>query len=111
MQIFSSTAIDFENSEDEVKENIRFHKNVIETVKVQPWSMAKKLRALRIAKSYIKKHEGELAQSKQAKDIFATYSNWFRNVSYFGSPSGRHEIRSKAFPGVFPSHRQRWSLD
>lgn len=43
--------------------------------------MAKKLRMLRTAKSYIKKHEGELAQSKQAKDIFATWSNWFRNVS------------------------------
>lgn len=43
--------------------------------------MAKKLRMLRTAKAYIKKHEGELAQSKQARDIFATYSNWFRNVS------------------------------
>ncbi|XP_028968963.1 transmembrane channel-like protein 3 [Galendromus occidentalis] len=73
------TAIDFENSEDEVKENIRYHKNIIESVKTQPWSMAKKLRMLRSAKAYIKKHEGELAQSKQAKDIFASYSNWFRN--------------------------------
>ncbi|XP_022643750.1 transmembrane channel-like protein 3 [Varroa destructor] len=73
------TAIDFENSEDEVKENIRYHKNMIESIKTQPWSMAKKLRMLRTAKAYIKKHEGELAQSKQARDIFATYSNWFRN--------------------------------
>ncbi|OQR73549.1 hypothetical protein BIW11_09658, partial [Tropilaelaps mercedesae] len=52
---------------------------MIESVKTQPWSMAKKLRMLRTAKSYIKKHEGELAQSKQARDIFASYSNWFRN--------------------------------
>lgn len=56
---------------------------MIENVKTQPWSMAKKLRMLRTAKAYIKKHEGELAQSKQARDIFATYSNWFRNVSLF----------------------------
>ena len=88
IQFFFSTAIDFENSEDEVKENIRHQKTIIETIKTQPVSMAKKLRMLRAAKAYIKKHEGELAQSKQAKDIFATYSNWFRNVSDHGIISG-----------------------
>ncbi|XP_042148896.1 transmembrane channel-like protein 3 [Ixodes scapularis] len=50
------------------------NKSIIETAKHQPWPMNKKYKMLKRAKAYVKKHEGELAQSKQAKDIFAKYT-------------------------------------
>lgn len=38
------------------------------------------VQVLRKAKLYIKKHEGELKQSKQAKDIMAKYRSYMEKV-------------------------------
>lgn len=42
--------------------------------------MCLSLQVLRKAKLYIKKHEGELKQSKQAKDIMAKYRSYMEKV-------------------------------
>ncbi|CAN7938954.1 unnamed protein product, partial [Ixodes hexagonus] len=71
---FAIDVDDLDQTDEEVKENVRMNKSIIETAKHQPWPMNKKYKMLKRAKAYVKKHEGELAQSKQAKDIFAKYT-------------------------------------
>ncbi|GFS58876.1 transmembrane channel-like protein 2 [Nephila pilipes] len=77
------TAISIEEEEtpEEVKENMRLNKQIIETIKLQPWRMKKKYKILRKAKTYVRKHEGELAQSKRSKDVFAKYTLLWSRVS------------------------------
>ncbi|XP_054713583.1 LOW QUALITY PROTEIN: transmembrane channel-like protein [Uloborus diversus] len=80
------TAISIEEEEtpEEVKENMRLNKQIIETIKLQPWRMKKKYKILRKAKAYVRKHEGELAQSKRSKDVFAKYTLlWSRGLNRF----------------------------
>ncbi|KPM08324.1 hypothetical protein QR98_0068400 [Sarcoptes scabiei] len=60
-------------TEEEISETIRAHKQIIASMKQQNWPMYRKLKILNRAKHYINKHEGELKQSKQAKDLFAKY--------------------------------------
>ncbi|XP_046920657.2 transmembrane channel-like isoform X2 [Dermatophagoides farinae] len=60
-------------TEEEISETIRAHKQIIATMKHQNWPMYRKLKILNRAKHYIKKHEGELKQSKQAKDLVAKW--------------------------------------
>ncbi|XP_076316361.1 transmembrane channel-like protein 1 [Tachypleus tridentatus] len=71
-------------TDEELLENMRLYKQVIESIKNQPWRMKKKYRTLRRAKAYVNKHEGELAHSKRSKDIVAKYklllSKWFQRV-------------------------------
>ncbi|RWS23418.1 transmembrane channel-like protein 3 [Leptotrombidium deliense] len=57
-------------------ETLRAHKQIIANIKTQCWPMNRKMKILRRAKLYIKKHEGDLKQSKQAKDIVATYRSF-----------------------------------
>ncbi|GAB6023369.1 hypothetical protein CHUAL_008165 [Chamberlinius hualienensis] len=67
-----------ELTEEQMFENIKVHKELIEQVKKQPWKMRKRLKIVRKAKAYVRKHEGELvqrlAQSKNTKDVMARYS-------------------------------------
>ncbi|XP_023232918.1 transmembrane channel-like protein 2-B isoform X1 [Centruroides sculpturatus] len=63
-----------EVTEEEILENIRLHKELIESIRYQPWRMKKKYKSLRQAKTYVKKHEGELMQSKKSGDIFTKYT-------------------------------------
>ena len=44
------------------------------------WRKCVCLQVLRKAKLYIKKHEGELKQSKQTKDIMAKYRSYMEKV-------------------------------
>nr|XP_027204963.1 transmembrane channel-like protein 2 [Dermatophagoides pteronyssinus] len=60
-------------TEEEISETIRAHKQIIATMKHQNWPMYRKLKVLNRAKHYVKKHEGELKQSKQAKDLVAKW--------------------------------------
>ncbi|XP_076358957.1 transmembrane channel-like protein 3 [Tachypleus tridentatus] len=73
---------DADATEEEILENMRLYKYVIESIKNQPWRMKKKYKILRRAKSYVNKHEGELAHSKRSKDILAKYkllmNKWFQ---------------------------------
>ncbi|XP_022249260.1 LOW QUALITY PROTEIN: transmembrane channel-like protein 2 [Limulus polyphemus] len=73
---------DADATEEEILENMRLYKYVIESIKNQPWRMKKKYNILRRAKSYVNKHEGELVHSKRSKDILAKYkvlmNKWFQ---------------------------------
>ncbi|RZF48510.1 hypothetical protein LSTR_LSTR011068 [Laodelphax striatellus] len=62
-------------TEEHIFQNIRLHKEVLSSVKQQPWPMRKKIKLVKQAKKYVKRHEGELqerlAQSKTTKDMLA----------------------------------------
>ncbi len=49
-------------------------------MKEQHIPMSRKLRVLHRSKAFIKRHEGELKQSKQAKDLVAKYSVYMERV-------------------------------
>ena len=73
-----STAISMEETvtQEQIYENLRLHKEVLSSVKQQPWGMRRKLRLVQLAKAYVKRHEGalqeRLAQSKTTRDILAS---------------------------------------
>lgn len=75
-----STAISVEEgvTQEQIYENLRLHKEVLCSVKQQPWGMRRKLRLVQQAKAYVKRHEGELqerlAQSKTTRDILASFN-------------------------------------
>ncbi|XP_074604739.1 transmembrane channel-like isoform X2 [Brevipalpus obovatus] len=72
--------IDDALTEEEIVETLKAHKQIIANIKTQSWPMHRKLRILRRAKMYIKKHEGDLKQSKQAKDIVAKYRTYLEKT-------------------------------
>jgi len=82
-------------------ETLKAYKQIISHIKTQNWPMYWKLKVqdyilyyfildslvfawcvqiLRRAKRYIKRHEGELKQSKQAKNIMAKYGGYLEKV-------------------------------
>ncbi|XP_022253644.1 transmembrane channel-like protein 3 [Limulus polyphemus] len=75
---------DADMTDEEILENMRLYKQVIESIKNQPWRMKTKYKTLRRAKAYVNKHEGELVHSKRSKDIVAKYklllSKWFQRL-------------------------------
>ncbi|GJQ78717.1 hypothetical protein Trydic_g2751 [Trypoxylus dichotomus] len=66
-----------EVTQAQIYENIRLHKEVLSSVKMQPWHMRKKIRLVVQAKNYIKRHEGvlqeRLAQSHSTRDMLARW--------------------------------------
>ncbi|KAJ9584620.1 hypothetical protein L9F63_021038, partial [Diploptera punctata] len=80
--VFTSTdttiSMDEGVTQEQIYENLRLHKEVLSSVKQQPWGMRRKLRLVQQAKSYVKRHEGELqerlAQSKTTRDILASFN-------------------------------------
>lgn len=88
-----STAISFEDdgnnqgsSKDQIVENIRLHKEVLQSVKYQTWSMRRKLRLVRQAKSYVARHEGAL-QERYAQSM-NTGAMWARFKLLLAAVSG-----------------------
>ncbi|XP_025190710.1 transmembrane channel-like protein 3 isoform X2 [Melanaphis sacchari] len=74
------TAINIEDagiSQEQILENIRLHKEVLGSVRQQPWSIRRKMKLVQQAKEYVKKHEGQLqerlAMSKSTRDIMARF--------------------------------------
>ncbi|XP_022160747.1 transmembrane channel-like protein 3 isoform X2 [Myzus persicae] len=74
------TAINIEDagiSQEQIFENIRLHKEVLGSVRQQPWSIRRKMKLVQQAKEYVKKHEGQLqerlAMSKSTRDIMARF--------------------------------------
>ena len=61
--------------DDQGDEHVAFHKEVVSSMRYQPWRVGRKLRILRKAKLYVRQHEGalqqRLAESRTAKDVFA----------------------------------------
>lgn len=56
-------------------QQLALHKEVIQNMRYQPWSLGRKLRILRKAKQFVREHEGalqlRLAESRAARDVFA----------------------------------------
>lgn len=86
-----STAISFDDgtnqdsTQEQIFENIRLHKEVLQSVKMQPWSMRRKLRLVRQAKAYVARHEGALqerfAMSRSTRDLLARFRIVLATVS------------------------------
>ncbi|EFN72383.1 Transmembrane channel-like protein 3 [Camponotus floridanus] len=74
------TAISMEEggNQEQIFENLKLHKEVLGGVKQQPWPLRRKLRLVRQAKAYVRRHEGalqeRLAQSRSTKDVIARVS-------------------------------------
>ncbi|XP_043248682.1 transmembrane channel-like protein 3 [Colletes gigas] len=74
------TAISIEESgsQEQIFEKLKLHKEVLSGVKQQPWPLRRKIRLVRQAKSYIRKHEGvlqeRLAHTRSTKDAIARIS-------------------------------------
>jgi hypothetical protein len=91
--IFSSSAeslTSFDDSlsittQEQLYENIRLHKEIIQSVKLQPWSLSKKYKIVQKAKQYVSKHEDTLqerfAQSGNTKDLYARFKIVLADVS------------------------------
>lgn len=66
-----------DSTQEQIFENIRIHKEVLQQVKWQPWTMKRKLKLVQQAKTYIAQHEGELqerfASSRSYRDIMQRF--------------------------------------
>lgn len=91
--IFSTSAESFESfddslsitTQDQLYENIRLHKEIIQSVKLQPWSLSKKYKIVQKAKQYVSRHEDTLqerfALSGNTKDLYARFKIVLADVS------------------------------
>ncbi|XP_070151175.1 transmembrane channel-like protein isoform X2 [Polyergus mexicanus] len=74
------TVISMEESgnQEQIFENLKLHKEVLSGVKQQPWPLRRKIRLVRQAKAYVRRHEGalqeRLAQRRSTKDVIARVS-------------------------------------
>ncbi|XP_076287033.1 transmembrane channel-like protein [Lasioglossum baleicum] len=74
------TAISIEESgsQEQIFEKLKLHKEVLSGVKQQPWPLRRKIKLVRQAKSYVRRHEGvlqeRLALTKSTKDAIARIS-------------------------------------
>ncbi len=104
LQYRTAISMDDEGAtQEQIFENIRLHKELLEHVKQQPWEMRRKLKLVsretlcfryskifmfqtQQAKEYVKIHEGELqsrlAQSRNTKDIMAGFKLLMMRVSF-----------------------------
>ncbi|XP_050312328.1 transmembrane channel-like protein isoform X2 [Anthonomus grandis grandis] len=104
-----------EVTQEEIFENIRLHKEVLGQVKMQPWTIRKKLKLVVQAKSYIKKHEGQLqerlAQSHSTRDMLARWNimlikkwqKWKRELTNFSMWFIPWELKIKEIESHFGS--------
>lgn len=82
----NSTIISMEESgnQEQIFENLKLHKEVLSGIKQQPWPLRRKIKLIRQAKIYIRRHEGvlqeRLAQSRSTKDIIARLSLFITKV-------------------------------
>lgn len=74
------TAISMEESgsQERIFEKLKLHKEVLSGAKQQPWPLRRKIKLVRQAKSYVRRHEGvlqeRLAQTRSTKDAIARVS-------------------------------------
>ncbi|GLH14606.1 Uncharacterized protein GBIM_18964 [Gryllus bimaculatus] len=103
--LFGSTAISLEEgvTQEQIYENLRLHKEVLSSVKQQPWPMRRKLRLVQQAKAYVKKHEGELkerlAQSRTTRDLLSRFNILLVKVSA-GARDGQRSGWGRAGVGL-----------
>jgi hypothetical protein len=62
-------------TQEQIFERLRLHKEVLQSARHQPWPMRRKMKLVRQAKGYVRKHEGELqerlAHSRTTRDMAA----------------------------------------
>ncbi|XP_037945139.1 uncharacterized protein LOC119677740 [Teleopsis dalmanni] len=104
-----------ESTQEQIFENIRIHKEVIQSVKLQPWPMRKKLKLVRQAKTYVARHEGALqerfAMSRSTRDLWARFKilmaarwrHWKRETASFLTVLIPWELRIKEIESHFGS--------
>ncbi|XP_078041033.1 transmembrane channel-like protein [Augochlora pura] len=74
------TAISVEETgnQEQIFEKLKLHKEVLSGVKQQPWPLRRKIKLVRQAKSYVRRHEGvlqeRLAHTRSTKDAIARIS-------------------------------------
>lgn len=65
-------------SQEQIFEKLKLHKEVLSGAKQQPWPLRRKMKLVRQAKSYVRRHEGalqeRLAQTRSTKDAIARVS-------------------------------------
>ncbi|XP_015185067.1 PREDICTED: transmembrane channel-like protein 2 [Polistes dominula] len=71
-------SIDEGGTQEQIFEKLKLHKEVLNGVKEEPWPLRKKMKLVRQAKLYVRKHEGvlkeKLAQNRNTKDVVARVS-------------------------------------
>ncbi|XP_068149025.1 transmembrane channel-like protein [Drosophila tropicalis] len=104
-----------ESTQEQIFENIRLHKEVIQSVKLQPWPIRKKLKLVRQAKTYVARHEGALqerfAMSRSTRDLWARFKilmaarwrHWKRETASFLTVLIPWELRIKEIESHFGS--------
>ncbi|XP_055844282.1 transmembrane channel-like protein [Episyrphus balteatus] len=104
-----------DSTQEQIYENIRLHKEVIQSVKLQPWNIRKKLKLVRQAKTYVARHEGALqerfALSRSLRDLWARFKilmaarwrHWKRETSSFLTVLIPWELRIKEIESHFGS--------
>lgn len=77
--------MDESGNQEQIFENVKLHKEVLSGIKQQPWPLRRKLKLVRQAKAYIRRHEGalqeRLAQSHSTKDVIARVSLFITKVA------------------------------
>lgn len=76
--------MDESGNQEQIFENVKLHKEVLSGIKQQPWPLRRKIKLVRQAKAYIRRHEGalqeRLAQSRSTKDVIARVSLFITKV-------------------------------
>ncbi|OAD52417.1 Transmembrane channel-like protein 3 [Eufriesea mexicana] len=76
--LLTAISIEESGSQEQIFEKLKMHKEVLSGVKQQPWSLRRKIKLVRQAKSYVRRHEGvlqeRLAQTRSTKDAIARVS-------------------------------------
>lgn len=98
------------NTQEQLYENIRLHKEIIQSVKLQPWSLSKKYKIVQKAKQYVSRHEDTLqerfALSGNTKDLYARFKILLADVSM---QSGPVRARGGRTPPFLTVDRPRFS--
>lgn len=85
IEIGADEDVEEDGTQEQIYEKLKLHKEVLNAVKHQPWSLSKKIRLVRQAKSYIRRHEGalqeRLAHSRNTRDALARASIFINKVS------------------------------
>ncbi|KZC08272.1 Transmembrane channel-like protein 3, partial [Dufourea novaeangliae] len=80
--------IEENGSQEQIFEKLKLHKEVLSGVKQQPWPLRRKIRLVRQAKAYVRRHEGvlqeRLAHTRSTKDAIARISLFTtKKLQYF----------------------------
>ncbi|XP_025075546.1 transmembrane channel-like protein 3 [Pogonomyrmex barbatus] len=82
------TSTEGSGNQEQIFENLTLHQEVLSGAKQQPWPLRRKIKLVRQAKAYVRRHEGalqeRLAQSHSTKDIVTRISFFItKKLQYF----------------------------